>query len=385
MPDLSLRLLGGLELRGITGAQAALPTRKAEALLGYLAYTAGQWHRREKLAALLWDGSAHEQARNSLRQTLFILRRALGPSADSTLRVDADAICLDPSDIHVDVAQFDRLTATAEPAALAEAMHLYRGDLLAGFTVTEPFDEWAAGERELIRARAAGALGQLVAYHTGRGAMESAIEWGARLVALEPLHEAAHRQLMRLYVKAEQPAAALRQYHACKDALAKELGVAPEPLTTRLYDEIGRQRERGAAAAMEEEAPPATILIVEDETVTRTLIEEFLIRGGYTVVTAANGETALAILGERKVDLMVADIRLPDIDGFQLFGTLRSRDLAIPTVFLTALRGQTAEAKGLALGAADFIRKPVQKDILLLRVRNVLQRARHATALSGSR
>ena len=81
MARLSVSLLGGFEVRLESSAAVALPTRKAQSLLAYLALPPGRAHPRDKLAALLWGGIRQESARASLRQALFAIRRAIGESA----------------------------------------------------------------------------------------------------------------------------------------------------------------------------------------------------------------------------------------------------------------------------------------------------------------
>jgi len=78
MARLSLALLGGFQARLESGSPLALPTKKAQALLAYLAIPLGRAHPRDKLATLLWSGIREESARASLRQTLFATRKALG-------------------------------------------------------------------------------------------------------------------------------------------------------------------------------------------------------------------------------------------------------------------------------------------------------------------
>src|SRR2546423_2022660 len=102
MSALRLRLLGGFEARTRAGAELALPRRKVQALLAYLATSLGQVHPRDKLAALLWPDVSDQQARQSLRQVLATLRRAL-PAEPSPLRANDAVIALDPAAVDVDV------------------------------------------------------------------------------------------------------------------------------------------------------------------------------------------------------------------------------------------------------------------------------------------
>src|SRR5438128_4085886 len=147
---LSITLLGGLQARLGNGRALALPTRKSQALLAYLALPLGRAHPRDKLAALLWGGIRDDSARASLRQALFAIRRALGDTA--ALQQDGDTLALRPGAVDVDATAFQRLVRGGTPTALAQAGAVYQGDLLSGFAVDEaPFEEWLLGERERLR------------------------------------------------------------------------------------------------------------------------------------------------------------------------------------------------------------------------------------------
>jgi DNA-binding SARP family transcriptional activator len=228
MSALRLRLLGGFEARTGAGAEIALPRRKVQALLAYLASPPGQVHPRDKLAALLWPDVSDHQARQSLRQVLATLRRVL-PAEPPVLRTNEAAVALHPAAIDVDVVAFERAAAAGTPAALEEAGALYRGDLLAGLTVeSAPFEEWLVAERERLREQALDAFAQLLGHQRRARANEPAVQTALRLLALDPLQEAVHRTLMRLYAAQGRPDAGLRQYRFCVDILRRELGAEPE-------------------------------------------------------------------------------------------------------------------------------------------------------------
>src|SRR5262245_1730777 len=108
MPRLSLTLLGGFQARLDPGPPLALPTRKSQALLAYLALPLGRGHPRDALAALLWGGNRQETARAGLRQALFFVRRALGED-DGALRQEGDTLLLEPAAVNLDTAAFERL------------------------------------------------------------------------------------------------------------------------------------------------------------------------------------------------------------------------------------------------------------------------------------
>ncbi|HEY2994422.1 MAG TPA: BREX system ATP-binding domain-containing protein [Methylomirabilota bacterium] len=252
MAKLGLTLLGGFQARLDTGEAFGLPTRKAQALLAYLALPPGQAHPRDKLAALLWGGIREESARASLRQALFSIRKALGAIERDVLRQEGDALSLVPGAIEVDAVLFQQHVAEGTVGSLEQAATLYRGDLLSGFAVDEsPFEEWLLGERERLREVALEGLARLLAQQRRTGASEAAVQTALRLLTLDPLQEAVHRALMRLYADLGRRGTALRQYQQCVAVLGRELGIEPEPETKTLYQEILRQRPLRPSTATE--------------------------------------------------------------------------------------------------------------------------------------
>jgi predicted ATPase/DNA-binding SARP family transcriptional activator len=253
MSPLTLTLLGAPHVT-LDGATLHIQRRKAVALLAYLAVTQMP-HRRDALATLLWPDFDQTGARDNLRRTLSALHQAL---SHNWLESDRTTVCLPVQPgLWVDVAHFDQLLASVQnhhhPAdqicddclsLLNSALQLYKGDLLAGFTLADSpdFDEWQAFETERLRLAYASVLARLGDAYRERGESAAAIDYARRWVALDPLHEPAHRQLMRLYAWSGQQAAALRQYQACVATLATELGVPPADETTALYEQILREK-----------------------------------------------------------------------------------------------------------------------------------------------
>ena len=241
MAHLKLTLFGGFEATLTSGDVVPLPTKKAQALVAYCALKPGQAHRREKLAALLWGDTREKNARNSLRQTLFLLRAALGRVRPNALRVNGDTIAIVPHAVEVDVHHFERLVRDAAPPALEQAVTLYRGDLLEGFVVDEaPFEQWLLDERERLKELALEALARLLRHQIAVAATAAAVQTARRLLSLDPLQEAVHRALMRLLALSDRREAALRQYEICVGLLRRELGLEPERETRELYEQIVR-------------------------------------------------------------------------------------------------------------------------------------------------
>jgi DNA-binding SARP family transcriptional activator len=252
MTQLRLTLLGGFQARLQTGEVMALPGRKAQALLAFLALPLGRSHPRDKLAALLWGGIREESARASLRQTLFVIRRALGGAEGTVLHPEGEALALAPAVVEADVTAFERAVADGTPESLERAATLYQGDLLAGLVLAEaPFEEWLLGERERLRELALEGLAKLLAHQRKSGAYQVAVGTALRLLTLDPLQEVVHRALMRLYADLGRRGTALRQYQQCVSVLGRELGIEPEAETKALYQEILRERPRHRVAIAE--------------------------------------------------------------------------------------------------------------------------------------
>jgi len=237
MTLLDITLLGGFVVRVPSGAAVSLPTKKSQALLAYLAVPPGQAHPRDKLATLLWGDMQEPQARASLRQAIFAIRKAF-PAGDP-LRQEGGSVALASESVSVDVAKFEQLALEGSREALEHATALYRGVLLDGLALREaPFEEWLIGERLRLQELAVEGLARLLGLQRGAGDLEAAVHSAHRLLAIDPAQEPVHRVLMRLLVQLGRRGNALRQYQACVEALARELRVEPDPETKALYQEI---------------------------------------------------------------------------------------------------------------------------------------------------
>jgi PleD family two-component response regulator len=138
-------------------------------------------------------------------------------------------------------------------------------------------------------------------------------------------------------------------------------------------------------------ADPSKILIVEDDANTAEMLSTYFAAQGYAVHTTYWGLDALRLCRESMPDLVIQDINLPDIDGYQVVRTLRAcrRTSQVPVIFLTQRTARDHRIAGLSLGAVDYVGKPCDLHELRLRVQNALQRARYTslvdpvTGLSG--
>jgi len=234
-PRVELRLLGPPELL-VDGAAAPIERRKALALLAYLAVEPGA-HARDTLATLLAPDDAPASARAGLRRALAEVAPLVRPWLDAG--VDRIGLRRGPG-FELDVEAFRRQLAAADGASLAAAVALYRGDFMAGFSLpgSLAFEEWQFFQAQQLRDELAGALEHLSQPDAPDGPPDAAIAYARRWLALDPLHEPAHRRLMQLYLAAGQPAAALRQFRLLGEALERELGVGPGAESVALYEQI---------------------------------------------------------------------------------------------------------------------------------------------------
>jgi DNA-binding response OmpR family regulator len=116
-----------------------------------------------------------------------------------------------------------------------------------------------------------------------------------------------------------------------------------------------------------------TILVVDDETRLVSLVESYLGQGGYRVLTALNGVEALSVAQREKPDLIILDIMMPEMDGYEFMRIYRAEHAA-PIILLTARVDSDEKVVGLELGADDYITKPFRPRELMARVKAVLRR-----------
>ena len=117
------------------------------------------------------------------------------------------------------------------------------------------------------------------------------------------------------------------------------------------------------------------VLVVDDEPNIRELVQVALKFHGCSVSTAVNGKDALRQAGDGKPDLIVLDVVLPDLDGFEVCRRLRAAGNEVPVIFLTARDTSSDTVTGLAIGGDDYVTKPFSVEALVARVRAVLRRA----------
>ena len=375
MAVLHLELLGDFRLRSESGSLITISARKSQAMLAYLAVKPAQLVSRDKMASLLWSSTAPEQARQSLRQTLSTMRRELAAVSQQKILVEeGDFLSLDASLVHCDVAEFESLVATGTPEALDPATRLYAGDFLEGFQIDEErFDQWVLAERDRLHRMALRAHANLVEQLSRSGSLDEAIAVAQQSLRIDPLQESMHRTLMRLYLQSGDLLNALQQYDTCAKLLRRELDLEPDAETRALHQEIVELRKKRHTPQPSERDARKSVLVVEDNVLNRELTNAVLKTAGYHVLLAKDGAEALMLIGREHVDLLLLDVDLPFIDGHKVLEALHEKGIDVPAIFISGLPGEEPEVRAFAIGAADFIRKPVKNSILLARVAKVLK------------
>lgn len=121
---------------------------------------------------------------------------------------------------------------------------------------------------------------------------------------------------------------------------------------------------------MEKPSNPSTVLIVDDTPDNLGILSEWLEESGVETMTALSGNRALELVKHAKPDLILLDVLMPNVDGFETCQQLKENPATqnIPVIFITALMDTTSKVKGFAVGAVDYVSKPVQREEVLARV-----------------
>jgi len=117
-----------------------------------------------------------------------------------------------------------------------------------------------------------------------------------------------------------------------------------------------------------------TILVVDDEERLRSLLRVYLTQEGFHVLVAANGREALRVADQEKPDLIILDLMMPEVDGYEFMRLYRERKHQVPVIMLTAKVEEADAVLGLEIGADDYVTKPFSPRLLVARVRAVLRR-----------
>jgi DNA-binding SARP family transcriptional activator len=225
---LRLYTFGGLRIER-EGQSLQLSTQKARDLLAYLITFRDRPHPRPVLAGTLWPDLPEGKARRRLSDTLWRVRRVLGDHVmadEERIWFNAEA----PYWLDVEEFELKRQEAGSGERETDACIQLYLGPFLDGL-----YHDWVLLERERLQGLYLEVLKQLLEHNKQAGDYAEALSIAQQLVAAEPLHEAAHRELMRLYHLLDRDAEAIAQYQCCREILREEMGVAPASETEALY------------------------------------------------------------------------------------------------------------------------------------------------------
>jgi len=233
------------DIRVVQNRQPSDMTPSTQALLAYLVLQRHRKHSRKLLAGLLWGDYSEERAQAALRTTLWRLRQILEPEGTprgTYLTGQARDVAFNcTSKYWLDIEIFEnQITGLLEcPVSamydddalmLEETLAIYTADLLEGF-----YEDWIINERERLHHLYLNGLQHLMMYHRHHNQAEKGLECGRKILQLDPLQEAVHREMMLLYAVSGERALAIRQYEICRTALISELKIQPMDETQRLY------------------------------------------------------------------------------------------------------------------------------------------------------
>ncbi len=249
--SLNVCLFGGFQLQSKGVTLPPIASKSGRSLLAYVLTRRERAQTRELLIGRLWPDLEEAKARRRLSQSLWHVQNVLGPVAgpEPVLLATPSTIRFNPrSDTWIDVAEFEERLAAAsgvvtqseELEHLRRVVELYRGDFMAGF-----YDDWVVDQQGPLREDYVGALERLARACKSLGAYEEALGYAHQIVVQNPLHEPAHREVMRLSYLLGRHNEALFQFERLTTLLLDEMDTVPSPETTALQEEIFAAREKG--------------------------------------------------------------------------------------------------------------------------------------------
>ena len=290
-----ISLFGGFRIEREAGSAVWLTGKRGAAILAYLARCPGMAAPRERLADLLWGDSDSDHSRNSLRQTLSVLRGDLARAGMDIVHSHKETIGVRPNAVRVDVEDFEAGLSARSASELETALALYTGPFLDGFYLgSNAFDDWAALERERLSSRALGSLEKLARLVDP----ESGLVVADRILAIEPTREEAYRLKMELLVAGGQRDQALRTFEACRSVLRKEFDVDVSAETRALWQSLlsstepssNPQTANGAIAGQRSGRP--SIAMADFVNLTGQRGDDFFAKGLVHDITTALSEVA---------------------------------------------------------------------------------------------
>ena len=235
-------LLGRFRAESHARSVERFRTQKTASFLAYLILHADQPQSRETLIDLFWQDSSPEAGQTNLRVALNSLRKQFEPPgipANSLFIATRESIQVAADGIDTDVAQFEKAARRAQTAIdmpeqmshWSEAIGLYKGRLLPVL-----YDDWIVREQQHLESLYLTALHRMIALCVQAGDVGTALEYALRAVDADPLNEESHAEVLRLYLAAAQPSAAVRHYQHLEKTLREQIDSVPSRETRALIE-----------------------------------------------------------------------------------------------------------------------------------------------------
>jgi predicted ATPase/DNA-binding SARP family transcriptional activator len=263
---MQVRLLGGFAVLVDDRAvpESAWRLRRAKDVVKLLALADGHRLHREQVMEALWPERSPEATANNLHQALHVARRALRSAGGSTdlLRLRDGVLHLSPEgELRIDAEAYSDAAGVARASRdvsdYLEARALYRGALLPD----DRYEDWCTAARDALEQDHLSLLWELAARQSEIADLAGAVQTLRALVAIDPAHEAAHRELMRAYALDGRRRLALRQFQVLRTTLRRELDVDPSDETGAVYEDI-LQGRLGSAETTSFESAAAPVAAV---------------------------------------------------------------------------------------------------------------------------
>lgn len=275
MASLTIHLFGRFSVYRNLLPIEGIPGGKIRELFCYLLLERGRTLSRESISSLFWGESSTTQSKKNLRQALWQLQGILDAQGENSqhtiLQVTAETARIDATEslwLDIDIFEHACLAIQSVPGAqltpeqassVSDALKLYRGDLLE-----DCYQEWCLAKRSRLQDLYIASLEKLVSFASANRYFEQGLEYGEKILRIDPAHERTHQQMLSLFYHSGDRARALRQYQKCVDALDKELGVSPSQRTRDLCEQIRADRLALPAVVRPISVPPQATSMMED-------------------------------------------------------------------------------------------------------------------------
>jgi DNA-binding SARP family transcriptional activator len=267
----------GKIITGFPGQQHCL-------LFYYLLLNRHVSYTREQVATVFWGDEPSSVALKNLRNALWRLRqafRSVDACVDELISIQEDYIAfLETDSYQLDIDRFESAARLCLPESrselneanvtlLEEAVELYNGDLLDGI-----YEDWCLYERERLRLAFLNILMRLMDHHSHKGNYGHALDYGKRILLLDPTREKVHRQIMLMHWMAGNRESALLQYRSCCSILQAELNIKPSHETQHLYETILHSASALAKSSLEDFSNSSGSLNIQADQPLREMIQK---------------------------------------------------------------------------------------------------------------